>query len=119
MNAQNRPMPATGEYRRRLIAAGQWPTDAVPGASRALTEAEAALLAQLQRRPHALNKRERDQLIKLERKAAAEAAALAVPSQQCLAVPGLAMHCPATLGLAEPRLALRRPVGLRRDKLAP
>jgi hypothetical protein len=33
-----------------------------------LTEAEAALLAQLQRRPHALNKRERDQLAKLERK---------------------------------------------------
>jgi hypothetical protein len=45
-----------------------WPTHAVPGAKQALTEAEAALLAQLQRRPYALNKRERDQLAKLERK---------------------------------------------------
>ena len=45
-----------------------WPTHAVPGASRGLTKAEAALLARLQRRPHALNKRERDQLIKVERK---------------------------------------------------
>jgi hypothetical protein len=45
-----------------------WPTDKVPGANRGLTEAEAALLAQLQRRPHTLNKRERDLLIKLERK---------------------------------------------------
>jgi len=45
-----------------------WPTHAVPGAKQALTEAEAAQLAQLQRRPHALNKRERDLLIKLERK---------------------------------------------------
>lgn len=45
-----------------------WPTDKVPGADRRLTEAEAALLAQLQRRPHALNKRERDQLAKLLRK---------------------------------------------------
>jgi len=61
--------PATGEYRRRLIAAGQWPADKVPGADRRLTEAEAALLAQLQRRPFALNKRERDQLAKLLRKA--------------------------------------------------
>jgi hypothetical protein len=46
----------------------RWPTHAVPGASRALTEAEAALMAQLLRRPHALNKRERDQLIRLQRK---------------------------------------------------
>jgi len=45
-----------------------WPADKVPGASRGLTEAEAALLAQLQRRPFALNKRERDQLVKLLRK---------------------------------------------------
>jgi hypothetical protein len=45
-----------------------WPAHAVPGASRGLTEAEAALLAQLLRRPHALNKRERDLLIKLQRK---------------------------------------------------
>jgi hypothetical protein len=45
-----------------------WPTDKVPGASRGLTEAEAAKLAQFMRRPHALNKRERDLLIKLERK---------------------------------------------------
>lgn len=45
-----------------------WPADKVPGADRRLTEAEAALLAQLRRRPHALNKRERDQLGKLERK---------------------------------------------------
>jgi len=45
-----------------------WPADKVPGASRALTDAEAALMAQLLRRPHALNKRERDLLIKLERK---------------------------------------------------
>jgi len=47
----------------------RWPIHAVPGAKQALTEAEAAQLAQLQRRPHALNKRERDLLIKLERKA--------------------------------------------------
>jgi len=46
----------------------RWPTDKVPGASRGLTETEAALLAQLQRRPHALNKREREQLVKLSRK---------------------------------------------------
>lgn len=46
----------------------RWPARAIPGASRALTEAEAALLAQLQRRPHALNKRERDLLIRLQRK---------------------------------------------------
>jgi hypothetical protein len=46
-----------------------WPADKVPGLRRGLTEAEAALLAQLQRRPFALNKRERDQLAKLLRKA--------------------------------------------------
>jgi hypothetical protein len=46
----------------------RWPAHAVPGASRALTEAEAALLAQLLRRLHALNKRERDLLAKLQRK---------------------------------------------------
>jgi hypothetical protein len=46
----------------------RWPADKVPGASQGLTEREAALLAQLQRRPHTLNKRERDQLIKLQRK---------------------------------------------------
>jgi hypothetical protein len=45
-----------------------WPADKVPGANRGLTEAEAAKLAQLQRRPHALNKYERDWLIKLQRK---------------------------------------------------
>jgi hypothetical protein len=45
-----------------------WPADKVPGANRGLTESEAALLAQLKRRPYALNKRERDQLAKLERK---------------------------------------------------
>lgn len=54
----------TGE--RRVNA--HWPADKIPGADRRLTEAEAALLAQLQRRPYALNKRERDLLIKLERK---------------------------------------------------
>ena len=47
----------------------RWPTDKVPGASQGLTEIEALKLAQLQRRPHALNKRERDLLIKLLRKA--------------------------------------------------
>lgn len=46
-----------------------WPPDKVPGASRGLTETEAALLERLQRRPHALNRRERDQLTKLLRKA--------------------------------------------------
>ena len=46
----------------------RWPADKVPGASQGLTEAEEALLAQLQRRPFALNKRERDQLTKLLRK---------------------------------------------------
>lgn len=46
----------------------RWPTDKVPGARQGLTEAETALLAQLQRRPFALNKRERDQLAKLLRK---------------------------------------------------
>lgn len=45
-----------------------WPADKVPGASHRLTETEATLLAQIQRRPHALNKRERDQLAKLLRK---------------------------------------------------
>lgn len=45
-----------------------WPADKIPGADRKLTASEAALLAQLQRRPHALNKRERDLLAKLERK---------------------------------------------------
>ena len=45
-----------------------WPADRVPGADRGLTEAEAALLAKLQRRPP-LNKRERDLLVKLSRKA--------------------------------------------------
>jgi hypothetical protein len=93
-----------------------WPTHAVPGASRALTEAEAALLAQLQRRPHALNKRERDLLIKLERKAAAEAAALALPSP---AKPRSAGPSPAMRGPAQPRHAMRRLVGPRSDKLAP
>ena len=47
----------------------RWPADKVPGASQGLTEAEAAKLAQFQRRPFALNKRERDQLAKLLRKA--------------------------------------------------
>jgi hypothetical protein len=37
-----------------------WPTNVVPGAERRLTDAEAELLAQLQHRPHALNKRERE-----------------------------------------------------------
>jgi hypothetical protein len=46
----------------------RWPADKVPGASRELTESEAAKLAQFQRRPFALNKRERDQLAKLLRK---------------------------------------------------
>ena len=46
----------------------RWPADKVPGASQGLTETEEALLAQLQRRPHALNKRERDQLTKLLRR---------------------------------------------------
>jgi hypothetical protein len=46
-----------------------WPADKVPGARQGLTESEAAKLAQLQRRPFALNKRERDQLAKLLRKA--------------------------------------------------
>ena len=59
--------PAPEEY-ERLMNPLHWPAHAVPGASRGLTEAEAALMAQLLRRPHALNKRERDLLIKLERK---------------------------------------------------
>jgi hypothetical protein len=36
----------------------RWPADKVPGADQRLTDAEAALLEQLQRRPRALNKRE-------------------------------------------------------------
>lgn len=47
----------------------RWPTDKVPGASRDLTPAEAAKLAELQRRPFTLNRRERDLLIKLQRRA--------------------------------------------------
>lgn len=47
----------------------RWPADKVPGARQGLTESEAAKLAQLQRRPFALNKREREQLIKLLRRA--------------------------------------------------
>jgi hypothetical protein len=48
----------------------RWPVDKIPGAaSQVLTEAEAAKLAEFQRRPYALNKRERDQLAKLMRKA--------------------------------------------------
>lgn len=47
----------------------RWPADKVPGADRGLTEAEAAKLAELQRRPYALTKREREQLTKLLRKA--------------------------------------------------
>jgi hypothetical protein len=46
-----------------------WPADKIPGASQGLTESEAAKLAQFQRRPFALNKREREQLAKLLRKA--------------------------------------------------
>jgi hypothetical protein len=46
----------------------RWPADKVPGANRELTESEAAKLAQFQRRPFALNKREREQLAKLLRK---------------------------------------------------
>jgi hypothetical protein len=46
----------------------RWPADKVPGAIQGLTEAEKAKLAQFLRRPHALSKRERDQLIKLQRK---------------------------------------------------
>ena len=46
----------------------RWPADKIPGASQGLTESEAAKLAQFQRRPFALNKRERDQLAKLLRK---------------------------------------------------
>ena len=78
-----------------------WPADKVPGQDRRLTEAEAALLAQLQRRPHALNKRERDQLDKLQRKAAAEAAALAVPCQPMrrLTIPSHASHDLASMAM--------------------
>jgi hypothetical protein len=47
----------------------RWPADKVPGQAQGLTETEAARLAELQRRPHALNKREREQLTKLLRKA--------------------------------------------------
>jgi hypothetical protein len=47
----------------------RWPAHMVPGAARpGLTEAERAKLAQFQRRPFALNKRERDQLVKLQRR---------------------------------------------------
>jgi hypothetical protein len=47
----------------------RWPADKVPGANWELTESEAAKLAQFQRRPFALNKRERELLAKLLRKA--------------------------------------------------
>ena len=48
----------------------RWPAHMVPGAKRpGLTEAEAAKLAQFKRRPFALNARERDQMVKLERRA--------------------------------------------------
>jgi hypothetical protein len=50
------------------MANAPWPANKIPGASQGLTETEAARLAQLQRRPFALNKRERDQLTKLLRK---------------------------------------------------
>ena len=46
------------EATQRLKA--RWPTNVVPGADRRQTEAEAAPLARLQRRPYAFNKRERD-----------------------------------------------------------
>jgi hypothetical protein len=46
----------------------RWPADKVPGANQGLTETKATLLERLQRRLHALNKRERDQLTKLLRK---------------------------------------------------
>jgi hypothetical protein len=58
--------PAPDEYERLMNA--RWPAHAVPGVRQGLTETDEALLAQLQRRPYALNKRERDQLIKLQRK---------------------------------------------------
>jgi len=46
-----------------------WPDDKVPGAqNQRLSAAEAARLAALQRRPFALNKRERDEMTKLLRK---------------------------------------------------
>jgi len=67
-----------------------WPADKIPGANRGLTEAEAALLAQLQRRPHALNKRERDQLIKLQRKSGGRSRR---PRQHCPALPCNASQC--------------------------
>ena len=41
------------EATQRLKA--RWPADKIPGADRRLTEAEAALLEQFHRRPHALN----------------------------------------------------------------
>jgi hypothetical protein len=50
----------------------RWPADKIPGLAQGLTEAEAARLAQLQRRPHALNKRERESMTKLLRKAKAQ-----------------------------------------------
>jgi hypothetical protein len=52
-----------------MTASARWPADRVPGAALGLTEAEQAKLDQLQRRPHALNTREREQLTKLLRKA--------------------------------------------------
>jgi hypothetical protein len=45
-----------------------WPADKIPGARKGLTDDERARLEQLQRRPFALNKRERDEMIKLQRK---------------------------------------------------
>jgi hypothetical protein len=47
----------------------RWPAEKVPGAPNlGLTEAEKAKLAEFQRRPHALNKRERELMAKLLRK---------------------------------------------------
>lgn len=47
-----------------------WPSDKIPGAQNLrLSEAEAARLAEFQRRPFALNKREREEMTKLLRKA--------------------------------------------------
>jgi hypothetical protein len=50
------------------MASARWPADKVPGLRQGLTESEAAKLAQFQRRPFALNKRERELLAKLLRK---------------------------------------------------
>jgi hypothetical protein len=48
----------------------RWPDDKVPGyRPPGLTEAEQAKLAELQRRPFTLNKRERELLAKLQRRA--------------------------------------------------